>query len=66
MMGGLLGIAFGVGVPTVIEYITDMPTQISLFSVMLSLIISIVIGLAFGLYPAWKAAQLDPIQALRR
>jgi len=64
--GGLLGVAFGVGVPSVVEHFTDMPTQISLLSVVFSLIISILVGLAFGLYPAWKAAHLDPIRALRR
>ena len=64
MIGGLLGIAFGMAVPSAIEYFSAMPTQIFL-SIVLSLIISILIGLAFGLYPAWKAAQLDPIRALR-
>lgn len=64
--GGLLGVAFGVGVPSVVEHFTDMPTQSSLLSVVFSLIISILVGLAFGLYPAWKAAHLDPIRALRR
>lgn len=66
MTGGFLGILFGVAVPCMIEYFSAMPTQVSMMSVALSFMISIVIGLAFGLYPAWKAAQLDPIRALRR
>ena len=66
MTGGFLGILFGVAVPCMIEYFLAMPTQVSMMSVALSFMISIVIGLAFGLYPAWKAAQLDPIRALRR
>lgn len=63
--GGLIGIGFGVVVPSVVEYFAKMPTKIPLYSIVLSLGISVFIGVIFGLYPAWKAAQLDPIESLR-
>lgn len=65
MTGGFIGIGFGVLVPTVIETFVGMPTRVPLYSIVLSLGISVLIGILFGLYPAWKASQLDPIKALR-
>lgn len=63
--GGFIGIGFGVIVPFIVEHFAGMPTHIPLYSIVLSLGISVAIGIVFGLYPAWKAAQLDPITALR-
>ena len=48
-----------------VTHFADMPTIITLWSVVLSFSISVFIGVVFGLYPAWRAAQMDPIQALR-
>ena len=45
--------------------LTEWPTTIPLFMVFLSFTFSAVIGIVFGLYPAWKAAALNPIDALR-
>ncbi len=64
-VGGLIGIAFGVAAPSLITYVSKMPTIIPAYSVVLSLGISMSVGIIFGLYPAVRAAMLDPIEALR-
>ncbi len=64
-LGGLIGVALGVAVPWIIERAAGMPTIVTPFSVILAVGISAAIGILFGLYPAARAASLDPIQALR-
>ena len=64
-VGGLIGVGFGVLVPMIITYTTAMPTITPLYSIVLSLGISAGVGVLFGLYPAVRAANLDPIVALR-
>jgi len=64
-LGGIVGIGVGVSIPWVITYLSGMPTVVPLYSIILSLGISMTIGIVFGLYPAIRAAQLDPIEALR-
>ncbi len=64
-LGGFIGILVGVSIPWVITKLTGMPTIVPLYSIALSLGISMTIGIVFGLYPAIRAAQLDPIEALR-
>ncbi len=63
--GGCLGVILGVGVPHLIAFLTNMPTVVTIWSVCLSLSISVAIGIVFGIYPAVRAANLDPIEALR-
>jgi putative ABC transport system permease protein len=63
--GGLLGILLGVSIPLVISALTMVPTVVTPISVILSVGISLLIGVIFGLYPARRAARLDPIDALR-
>jgi len=63
--GGLIGILVGVVIPQVITFAADMPTRITPISLVLSLGISVGIGIVFGIYPAARAAKLDPIIALR-
>ncbi|MEX0884927.1 MAG: ABC transporter permease [Phycisphaeraceae bacterium] len=63
--GGLIGIAVGVTIPWLIEQFAGMPTIVPLYAVLLSLGISVSVGVIFGLYPAARAAKLDPIVALR-
>lgn len=65
LLGGVVGVVFGIAVPFLIERFSGMPTAVTLSSVILSLAISSGIGVIFGLYPAVKAANLDPIAALR-
>ncbi len=65
MMGGLMGVAIGVGTPWVITKFSGMPTVVTLFSITLSIGISMAVGIIFGLYPAARAAAVDPIIALR-
>ncbi len=64
-MGGLLGIAVGLGISSAITYYTGMPTFCSMWSIMLSLLISSFVGIVFGTYPAWKAANQNVIEVLR-
>ncbi|HYF52048.1 MAG TPA: ABC transporter permease [Planctomycetota bacterium] len=64
-LGGIIGLIIGVLIPWTITYFAGMPTVVTLFSLVLSLSISLAIGIVFGLYPAIRAAKLDPIIALR-
>ncbi len=65
LIGGLLGIALGVVAAKVIASYADIPTMITWWSVAVSFVVAAGIGLIFGLLPARRAANLDPITALR-
>lgn len=65
LIGGITGILLGVGSARFIAANYDIPTEVSLWSVLLSFGVASVIGLVFGLFPARRAAGLDPIKALR-
>ncbi len=64
-IGGLLGIAMGVGGAQLLKVLKNWATLVSADSVVLSFIFSAAVGIFFGFYPARKASQLDPIEALR-
>jgi len=64
-VGGLIGIGIGVSLPWLITRFAGMPTVIPLYGVVLAIAISVGVGVVFGLYPAIRAARLDPIVALR-
>jgi len=63
--GGLLGLVLGCTIPFLITVFTAMPTVVQPYSLVLAFGISVCIGIVFGLYPAMRAASLDPIEALR-
>ncbi len=64
MLGGLLGVTMGVAIAHAVAAYADWPTVVTTWSIALSLGVSVLVGVASGLYPAVRAARLDPIQAL--
>jgi putative ABC transport system permease protein len=64
-VGGLLGVALGIGIPYAIVYFASMQAVVTSTSVILAFGISVGVGILFGLYPARRAALMDPIDALR-
>jgi len=64
-VGGFIGIALGITIPWFITLFAKMPTVITPTGILLPLFVSIGIGIIFGLYPAARAARVDPIIALR-
>jgi len=65
IIGGLLGVLLGAGFTTVISDLIQQPVVLSPKVVLLGLFFSVTVGIFFGLYPALRAARLNPIQALR-
>ena len=64
-VGGIIGIAFGIGASKILSIYASWPTLISITSIMVAFLFSAGVGVFFGFYPARKAAALDPIEALR-
>ena len=66
VFGGFVGTVFGAAIATAISRLTPIPADIQVWSIALGIGITALVGLFFGLYPANRAARLDPIEALRR
>jgi len=64
-VGGVIGVLVGFGIALIVKATTPLPATVSLWSVVLGLSVSGAIGLFFGIFPAQKAAHMDPIVALR-
>jgi putative ABC transport system permease protein len=65
-MGGVVGVGLGFIAALIVSRLTPLPAAVQVWSVAIGIGITAVVGLFFGLYPAMRAARLDPIEALRR
>ncbi len=65
-LGGIIGVLAGIGMAQVVSRLSGSPTAISVPAILLAVLFSMIIGIVFGLMPAVKAANLNPIEALRR
>ena len=63
--GGIVGIIIGVSGGNIVSIVFNIPAVIPIDWALIGLIVCSVIGIGFGIYPAWRAAQLDPIESLR-
>ena len=65
-VGGVIGVAVGAVITWIVYFLPiGIPASLSPLWVLIGFTVSCTIGLVFGIYPAWKAANLDPIEALR-
>ncbi|AGC41448.1 hypothetical protein MYSTI_00089 [Myxococcus stipitatus DSM 14675] len=65
LAGGLLGVLLGIGASHLVRWVIGLPTEVPAWAVWLSLAMSSGVGLGFGIYPAARAAKLDPVEAMR-
>jgi len=65
LVGGLIGVIGGMGVAQVVTVLLGFPSSIAIWSIFAGLLVATSTGIFFGVYPARKAADLDPIVALR-
>jgi macrolide transport system ATP-binding/permease protein len=63
--GGAVGILVGRGISMLVRVLLRWPTELSVSAIIAAFAVSVTVGIVFGFYPAWKAAHLDPIIALR-
>jgi putative ABC transport system permease protein len=65
LVGGLIGVFLGSSIAIVAAWLTPLPAAIKWWAIALGLLVSTAVGLFFGIYPAKRAANMDPIVALR-
>jgi putative ABC transport system permease protein len=65
-IGGALGVAIGSGLAALIQILVHIPTAVPMWAVVLSMAAAGGVGLVFGIYPAYRASRLDPVEAMRR
>jgi len=65
LAGGLIGVIAGIAVAKLITLLISFPSEVAIWSILVGLFVATAVGLFFGVYPAYKAAELDPIAALR-
>lgn len=65
LVGGAIGTVIGILVSKAASALTGWPTQVSVLSILVAFVFSALVGIIFGIYPAKKAAELNPIEALR-
>jgi len=65
LIGGGIGILFGMGITSTVSYFTGWPSPVSLYAILIAFLFASGVGIFFGLYPARKASRMNPIDALR-
>jgi putative ABC transport system permease protein len=65
VIGGVIGVILAIGIAVALGHLTPLPTSVPIRWVVIAVLISTAIGLIFGVYPAYKASKLNPIEALR-
>ncbi len=65
LIGGLVGIVFGLAIPFSVRFFTEFRIPISGWSALIAIVVSSLVGIIFGTIPATRAAQLDPVESLR-
>jgi len=64
--GGVIGVLLDIGISLLINaYLPKLPSVVPAWAVVVGVLVAISVGLFFGIYPAMKAARLDPVEALR-
>jgi putative ABC transport system permease protein len=66
LIGTLIGLSIGLMAPSAVSWFSGMETKVTIWAPLVAVAVSLGVGLAFGIYPARRAAKLDPIEALRR